>query len=511
MKLRLIAIAAGLVAATGAQALTPTEIAAARTAGTIKEVYFAGASALRLSFGAYMAEICDNTTLHVYFNGTLPVSSSSGANHRAYACKLSAAAGNYAIGTPVVVYKRDQGGSTQGVNPIATNAQQAMMKIVDDATCAVTPNPAFSDIAVPNYLCSGTENKVADAGISDVEPAILNQTPNLPDVTPGDPNSGSVTPADFSNVTVQSFVQGIFGVAVNKNAYLALQKSQGLDNAGAIDESDAKRPSLPTTFVRAMLSGGLSATATTKRGWGLVISEGVDASVNTKAFNICRRQPGSGTQAASNMYFLQNPCAVGAVGSAARQATNVSPAPIVTGAYNVNEQSGTGGVEGCVGVSRDGSGNITGGVDSVAGAYGLAVLGRENSPLPNGALPGSNKDKGYRFVKLDGMQPTRFDDVTGKGATTGDYDFVYESTLQYNNTYLTDADKLAFVTSIRTGAPKPASLFKADVDTQNGVMSPSGAWSALGQYPALGANDKKFASRVARTAGQSCTVLRYVR
>ena len=500
MKLRLIALAAGLAAASGAHALTPTEIAAARTAGTVKEIYFAGASALRLSFAAYMAEICDTATLHVYFNGTLPVSSTSGANHRAYACKLNVAAGNYAIGTPVVVYKRDQGGSTQGVNPIATNTAQAMLKIADDATCAVTPTPAFTDIAVPNYLCSATENKVADAGISDVEPAILNQTPNLPDVTPGDPNSGSVTPVDFSNVTVQSFVQGIFGVAVNKNAYLALQKTQGLDNAGAIDESDAKRPSLPTTFVRALLSGGLSATATTKRGWGMVISETVDASVHTKAFNICRRQPGSGTQAASNMYFLQNPCAVGAVGSAARQSGSTSPAPLVTGAYNVNEQSGTGGVEGCLKA-----------IDNVAGAYGLAILGRENSPLPNNAVAGSAADKQYRYVKLDGMQPTRFDEATGKGATTGDYDFVYESTLQFNNTYLTDADKLAFVSSIRTGAPKPAALFKADVDTQQGVMSPLGSWTALGQYPVLGANDKKFASRVSRTAGQSCTVLRLVR
>lgn len=496
MKLRLLALAAGLVAASGAHALTPTEIAAARTAGTIKEISISGASALRLSIGAYVQEICNPATLHVYFNGTLPVTGSSGGNHRAYACNLNAAVGTYASGTPVLVYKRDQGGSGQGVNPIALNSAIAHMKIVDDATCAVTANPTFSDIQIPNYLCSGTENRVSDAGISDVEPNLLNQLPNLADSVAGDPGSTTAAPVDLSNVVSASFVQGIFGVVVNKQAYLALQKTQGLDSAGAIDESDAKRPTLPTTFVRAMLTGGLSASATNKRGWGLVIDESVDASVNTKAFNICRRQPGSGTQAASNTYFAQNPCGGDAAALVLRQASATTPTHAATGSYIVNEQSGTGGVETCLGTT----------VNNIAGAYGLAVVGRENNPLANGG------DKGYRYVKLDGMEPVRWNAATQKGATTGHYDFVFESTMQYNSANPgLDADKISFITAIRTGAPKPASLAAADVDTQQGVMSPVSAWSALGQYPTLSATNKPFASRVARLTGNSCTVLKMVR
>lgn len=496
MKLRLLAIAAGLVAASGAQALTPADIATARTAGTIKEISISGASALRLSIGAYVQEICDASTLHVYFNGSLPVTASSGANHRAYACQLGATVGAYGAGTPVVVYKRDQGGSAQGVNPIALNTAIAHLKIANDASCAVTPNPTFSDIQIPNYLCSGTENRVSDAGISDVEPNMLNQLPNLADTTAGDPGSGAVAPVDLSNVVAAPFVQGIFGVAVNKQAYLALQRTQGLDNAGAIDESDAKRPSLPTTFVRAMLTGGLAANATTKRGWGLVIDEAVDASVNTKAFNVCRRQPGSGTQAASNIYFAQNPCGGDAVANILRQSSATAPTHAATGGFIVNEQSGTGGVETCLGTT----------VNNIAGAYGLAVLGRENNPLANGG------DKGYRYVKLDGMEPVRWNATTQKGATTGHYDFVFESTMQTNSANPNlDADKLAFITAIRTNAPKPAALALADADTQQGVMSPAGAWTALGQYPVLSAANKPFASRVTRTAGNSCTVLKMVR
>lgn len=508
MKLRLLAIAAGLVAASGAQALTPADIAAARTAGTIKEISISGASALRLSLAAYVAEICAPGSLHVYFNGTLPVASSSGANHRAYACNLNAdvkTSGNgYTAGTPVIIYKRDQGGSVQGVNPIALNSSIAHMKVVNDSTCAATPNPNFTDIQVPNYLCSGTENRVSDAGISDVEPGMLNQQPNLPDTTAGDPASGTVLPVDMSNVVSAPFVQGIFGVAVNKQAYLALQKTQGLDNAGAIDESDAKRPSLPTTFVRGMLTGGLAASATSKRGWGMVISDGIDASVNTKAFNVCRRQPGSGTQAASNIYFAQNPCAPD-VANVLRQTSSTLPAPIATGSYNVREESGTGGVETCLGIAKDSGGNVIGGVDSVAGAYGIAVLGRENNPRANGG------DKGYRYVKLDGAAPVRYDTVTGKGAITGDYDFVYESTLQYNsaNANLT-TDKIGFIGAIRTGAAKPAAIAAADQDTREGVMAPFGSW-APAQYPALNSTDKQYASRVSRTAGNSCTVLKLAR
>jgi len=165
------------------------------------------------------------------------------------------------------------------------------------------------------------------------------------------------------------------------------------------------------------------------------------------------------------------------------------------GTYVVNEGAGTGNVETCIGST----------VENIAGAYAIGVLGRENNPLANGG------DKKYRYVKLDGAQPLRYDASTGRGAIFGDYDFVYESTLQYNTTNPNlNADKIAFIAAIRSGAPKPASLAKADVDTQQGVMAPSSTW-APAQYAALPAADKPFASRVARLAGDSCSVLKLTR
>lgn len=483
MKLRLLAIAAGLAAVSSAHALTPAQIADARTAGTLKEVTFSGASALRLSLGAYVQEICNTSTMHVFFNNA------AGANHRAYSCNLGVAVGNYAAGTPVLVTKRDQGGSGQGVAPIALNTPIAHMNV--DASCVVTATPNFTDIQVPNYTCGTTSNRVSDAGISDVEPGLLNASVNLADNTPGDPTSGPSSPVDLSNLDVKPFVQGIFGVAVNLRAYRALQATQGLTQ----DDSDANRPSLPTTWVRGALTGGLTASNTSQRGWGMVISPAVDASVHTKTLNICRRQPSSGTQAASNAYFAQNPCGLSTSG-ALRQASAAAPVHTATGGtYVVNEGAGTGNVETCIGST----------VENIAGAYAIGVLGRENNPLANGG------DKKYRYVKLDGAQPLRYDASTGRGAIFGDYDFVYESTLQYNTTNPNlNADKIAFIAAIRSGAPKPASLAKADVDTQQGVMAPSSTW-APAQYAALPAADKPFASRVARLAGDSCSVLKLAR
>lgn len=495
MKLRLIALAAGLAAASATHALTPADIATARTAGTIKEITVAGASALRLSLAAYVAEICNTATMHVYFDSV------AGTNHRAYSCNLAKAVGNYAVSTPIVVYKRDQGGSGQGVNPIATNTATAQMKIANDATCTVVAaTPNYTDIQVANYICTTTESRVADVGISDVEPNLLNQAPNLADSTAGNPSSGAVSPVNLSNLVVTPFVQGIFAVAVNKQAYWALQQTQfPSQTAGRTiaDIDTLPQPSLPTTFVRNYLTGGLSATATTKRGWGQVISESVDAGVNTKAFNVCRRQPGSGTQAASNAYFAQNPCGI-TPSSVLRQAAATAPTHSATGSFIVNEQAGTGGVETCLGTT----------VNGISGAYGLAVLGRENNPLANGG------DKGYRYVKLDGMEPVRYNGSTG--AATGHYDFVYESTIQYNSANPgLNADKIAFISGangLATGPTKPAALAAADADTQQGVMSPPVAWASLGQYPALNGSDKPFASRVSRASpGDSCSVLKLTR
>jgi hypothetical protein len=140
-------------------------------------------------------------------------------------------------------------------------------------------------------------------------------------------------------------------------------------------------------------------------------------------------------------------------------------------------------------------------VEGAAGfAYGLGVISRENNPTPTG-LP----DKNYRFVKIDGDQPNR------DAAKVGNYDFVYNATMQWNSdTIANGPDKEAFLNSPRNNAGKPTSLNRADPDTQQGVMSPpstySGPYDDLTDPVAL-----KFSSRVDRLNNNSGTALRIVK
>jgi hypothetical protein len=486
MKLKTLAAIAGtlaLVASNSAQALTPQEITQARYYDTLKEIAFSGSSSLRLTLASYIKSICDSSSLHVYFDDAV------GAKHRAYSCRLALPIGAYAAGTSILVYKRDLGGSGQGVAPIALNTAIDHMRV--DGSCVATATPVFSDIQVPNYTCGNTSRRVSDAGISDVEPRLFNESVNLPDTIPGDMASGTQSAVDLSNLDVKPLVQGIFGVAVNLRAYRALQASQGLNP----DDSDANRPSLPSNWVRGALTGGLTASNTSRRGWGLLISPAVDPSVHTKTLNICSRQPNSGTQVVSNIYFAQTPCGRSSVNTL-RQASAAAPKHLATGgSYIVTEGASTAHVERCLGNT----------VEDIDGAYAVGVLSLENNPLAQGG------DKKYRFIKLNGAQPLRFDPSTGRGAITGDHDFVFEATLQYNrnNRYLS-ADKLAFLDALLTRLPRPWALAAADPDVQQGTMAPSGTWAPY-QHHALPAVEQPFASRVARTANDSCSVLKFAR
>lgn len=483
MKLRMIALAA-LAAAGSAHALTPAQIDTARANGTLKEVYIAGASAQRLFLGAWFQSNCTPASFDVFFNGT--GAAPAGNNHRAYSCNLKKKVGNWLAGTPVLMVKRDQGGSFQGVNPIAQGTAQDLMRV--DGTCTATGNPSPAvDILVPGFACNNVNSRLADAGLSDVEPALFQKQVNLPA-----PNTAiSVTSLDS-----KAFNQTIMGVAVNTKLYRALQAAQGL----AQDDAAAHMPSLPSTFVTAALSGNLSGSTADKRGWNIVVPASVDANVLNKQVHVCRRVIGSGTQASFNAEFLNGGCGTGTAAynpvgqtTGANNSTPLTPttSPSETGTLWWNLGSGAGNVETCLGTT----------VEGLAGnAYAIGMLSRENTPLPTG----TGVDKGYRFVKLDGQSPAR------DNAKVGDYKFVYDATMQWHKTLLTDADVKAFLVAIRANAGKAAQLNVVDVDTQQGVMALpttyTGAYEDLTDPVTL-----KFASRIDRNTAASCSPVRVVK
>ncbi len=471
MKIRNTVIALASLAALGsAHALTPAEIVAERNAGTLKEVRIAGASALRLALGGYMQEIANPATFDVFFNDA------TGANNRAYSFRLAVQVGNWPAGTAVLVTKRDAGGSGQGVGPIITaDANQAQMLV--DASCVATGNASpTADIQTPSFYCASTVGALADAGLSDVEPALLE----------AGINAGAGRAVD--NLDSAGFVQNVFGVAVNKKLYLALQKAQGLVDvsATAIDEDAAKQPSIPTTFVRGALTGQLLGSNATKKGWNLLIPASVEANINNKKINVCRRTAGSGTQAASNAFFANNPCG----GATAYTPSNAGGGAIsATGSLTVVAGAGTGNVETCLGTTAE---------NAAGGAFALGVIGRENNPRANGG------DKGYRFVKLSGVAPERAHVIDGS------YEFVTESTMQWAKTGANApaGDKLEFLKNLRANIGKASVLAQLDPDLQAGLVAtpdtiPAGtAWSDLPEAV------RSFTSHTARSAARTCTPVR---
>lgn len=492
MKLRLIAVAAATLAGlNSAHALAPADLAGAQ------KIYIAGASALRLSIGAHVQAIC-NSDLDVYFSKGNGSNVKDGDDHRAYACTLKDNTNGFPAGTKVVVHKRDAGGSSQGVANIAVQGTadarrfQAHLNVLDNGTCVRTANPSpVTDFQLPSYVCSTTSDQISHAGISDVEPALLQQSVNL---------SGAAV--DVSVLNSKPFVQGIFGVIVNKSAYAALQAAQGLapvdspllpngteaEKAARKAAFEANIPSLPSTFVRSAFTSGGGATglASAQRGWNLVIPTTVDSKVVGKTVNVCRRNAGSGTQATLNAFFANNPCGSGSASSFVVQG--------VTGTIGVKGSSvavasfgSAGGVETCVGETVENA------VHADGKAYGVGYLSRENNPFANGG------DKGYRYVKLDGVAPTR------TNALTGIYPVVYDSTIQWNSvTVAASSEMEGFLNGVATAA-RPASLLQLDVDTQEGVMSPP---SSYGARSTLSVAELGFASRVSRSPGNSCSVLR---
>lgn len=482
MKLRSSLIALACLASFGAaHALTPAEVAAARADGTLKEVRIAGASALRLMVGAYLqADLADPATFDVYFNDA------TGANHRAYTFRTKVAIGSWPVGTPVLVTKRDQGGSSQGVTPLLNGGDANQAHMLVDASCTTAAggvSPA-TDIAKPGFLCAGTTTAKAHAGFSDVEPSLLQATIN------------GGTNLDTSGLDAAGFVQNIFAVAVNKKLYLALQKAQGLVPAGAtaIDESAAAQPSIPKTFIAGALTGQLlGSSATSKKGWNLLVPASVDSNINNKRINVCRRTPGSGTQAASNLFFANNPCG-GSANQYTPTAGTTSATLAVLGSLTTLQNSSSGTVETCLKTVDDLA-------DSTGGGYAFGVLGRENNPTPT--VNGVQQDKQYRYVKLSGATPSR------AALISGEYDFAVESSMQWAKAGAANApsaDVLALLTKMRGEMGKAAVLQSLDADLQNGLAAlPStftGAWADLD------AVTKSYTSHTNRISANSCSPVR---
>jgi hypothetical protein len=484
MKLKLLAAACGAALCGQALALTP---AVTDSASTVK-IYATGSSAAGRVLTALSASDCASvsgvSTADFYrFSGDT-------SNVFGISCTLNASAGGGSSGLggkQVFFAYNSAGGSGYGVYGVAKEiipstgalntaaaateqrSQLTNLAASCDAGQIVAGNPGKT------YTCSSTANQWSDIGITDTEPALHNIDVNTPPALVGQ----SVSDAESALLDSKSAFQQVFGIAVSQALYNDLQSAQFA--LGQIPTATSV-PSLSKSAVANYLSGAFQ-DPSSGFGWQPLFATSATLPALAGPSHpvlICTRTPGSGTKSGANAYFLNNPC-----GGGANQLLPATAAQSSAG-FTVSESSGTGGVQTCL-------------TTAGSSAYAIGIVGHDN------AAGGSNP--GAQFVAIDGVVPSR------DNAKNGLYDWVVESWMQWNPTYIsnfktvtggaTGAQVMAYLTDFRTRAGSPDVMNAFSTTQQDGVMAIADGVSTIYNDP-NNVNNKKFVSRITKL-GNSCS------
>lgn len=240
-----------------AMAAVPTAVLNdANTNGRV--ISISGASAVQKGFTGIIGKMFTGTP--TYFAEKL--GDVSGTDFVGVAGTLAAGTGAWAGKNVIIVY-RVKGGSVYGVNPVARN--EAIETLNVTASCGATG----SGTAAAPYVC-GTSMRIPDAGVSDVAPALFQSPVN----TEGETAAAALSAGELGVLTSTPIYGIAFGVAATKNL-------------GTIG--------LNRSALAAVMAGNVGT-------WDAV------ASTESGDINVCRRVPGSGTQAVYNMYLGNYPC-----------------------------------------------------------------------------------------------------------------------------------------------------------------------------------------------------------
>lgn len=262
------------------------------------------------------------------------------------------------------------GGSIYGVTPVADQIPLDYMKVFG-GSC--NGSNECSNAAPFQYSAAPV------AGASDVEPAMFKGS-NVRGLTFG-------APQNLGDLFVDSSFNVVFGIAVNLNL---LDGTVYPGGTGTI--KSLSRSSIATIF------------ANQKAQWDAIPEFGnmenwVNGVGTPTDIDVCRRAPGSGTQAAAQAYFLDEECSntgrtfVTAAEDPARVSEISSSTKILTQCVDVKPNA-------------------------------LAISSLEKQP-------GSSYGTNWAYVAIDGIPAT-----TGNAAV-GDYDYMFENSMQYNTAVVT--------------------------------------------------------------------------
>lgn len=372
-----LAIAAVLVA--------PSAFAADLTTGVAASNIFwiGGASAQTPGLAKAMNKFC-STTVDSYLDNV------DGKSAVIWKCATANTATSGLTGA-FIVSKVDAGGSFAGVGPVANHTT---MKFPDPTNVTAGAVVAGSNLAL---TATGTA-----AGQANYSVGVL----KFPQMALSDVGvnvwraRGQSIPSTGFTVNPIFAGQG-FGVMVSPSLYAALQADQGLTSTQQPSISKTQYANLVTNTTGAVL-GLFPHTAT------------LPAAAST--LRISRRSDTSGTQAASDVYFLNNPC---------NKATKLGGALNAAAGGTVFTDAASGTV--VTVVAESSTGNVKSNVGGNAG-YAIGVVSLENAESGLG---------GGKYVAINGASPTIYGgvaDTTQKlSVINGLYDFAFESQMITND------------------------------------------------------------------------------
>lgn len=363
MKFRNVAIAvAAVVAAASASATDLTDAAGAFN--TSNYISIAGASAVQGGFESLIGSVL-NTPKYFADNANI-----TKANYIAAVGTLKTAAGGISASTKFAILYRVAGGSFNGVYPVI---RATAIDALDLTSCTGAGTGTSTDA----YLCAvrgpvaaagnpalNAGGVVPDAGVSDVEPKFFKVADNLE----GETTPVPVSDAELKKVVANALYAQAFGLPVTRNVSSGMVFTPSLYNA--------------------LMAGVYT-------DWNQV-----PGSTDSGPIVICRRIPGSGTQALTNLFSGNAGCAASLTSTYA-MADRGASAAYTGSAYDVpaavgDSVSGTG----LVVIENNSSGDVRSCLDAaVAGGSLYSTKDRSSKT----ALPVNFGTGGYKAIGVLSM------------------------------------------------------------------------------------------------------------
>jgi len=442
-------------------------------------VFLSGASAARKFIERLFAdtgEICDaGTTVFKYYDDI------NGKKQNAYLCELNPTLG--AAKPNLLIFKRSEGGSLQGVGPVIAGTPIEFLQIPGVSRSGLSNvgtgncTPQGSNEFKCDYNLSSIYSKIIpDFGVSDVDPSQFTGENTTPDFSP-------VSAADLALLTVKPTAALTFGIPVTTSLRNALQAAQktldptaelylGSDCAVG---SEAKKcmPSLSKHQIASIHTGKLKSWTDFRVGNSDLVSLANAADVpGNNRVHICRRVKGSGTQAQHGIKFLSYPCADVATPPVPGNNIPNDNVPVT----QVHALSTSGDVTDCLN-------ELETATNAANGFNNLYTAGGKRWAIGIQSL--EKKSDHFRFVKVGGVAPTL------ENVANGTYTDWAEMTFQYNNDHFNmdlSSDVQAIVTNViqSLGNPTVLATLNASFDHSFGASG----YLAVPQFNAVAANAK---------------------